>query len=152
GGWPSGAAISTANSRITGSDAAPHDSTSMSRTRQQPDQVTAVVEYVAAYPPIADLIAKGQNKVSFHLRQGLQVDVRMLPEESFGAALQYFTGSKLHNVAVRQRAQAGRYAERVCAGPSGRWWPASKPVGRRNLCGAGDGLDSTGNQRRSGRD
>lgn len=68
------------------------------------DQVAAVVEHVAGYPPIADLIAKGENKVSFHLRNGLQVDVRMLPEASYGAALQYFTGSKLHNVAVRQRA------------------------------------------------
>jgi DNA polymerase (family 10) len=67
-------------------------------------QVAAVVEYVAAYPPIADILGKGQNKVSFRLRQGLQVDVRMLPEKSYGAALQYFTGSKLHNVAVRQRA------------------------------------------------
>jgi DNA polymerase (family 10) len=69
-----------------------------------PDQVAAVVEYVAAYPPIVDVIAKGQNKVSFHLRKGLQVDVRMLPEASYGAALQYFTGSKVHNVALRQRA------------------------------------------------
>lgn len=68
------------------------------------DQVEAVVEYAAAYPPIVDLIARGQNKVSFHLRHGLQVDVRMLPEESFGAALQYFTGSRMHNVAIRQRA------------------------------------------------
>jgi DNA polymerase (family X) len=68
------------------------------------EKVAAVVEYVAAYPPIADLLGKGQNKVSFRLRQGLQVDVRMLPEKSYGAALQYFTGSKLHNVAVRQRA------------------------------------------------
>lgn len=69
-----------------------------------PEPVAAVAEHVAAYPPMVDLIAKGQNKVSFHLRHGLQVDVRMLPEESFGAALQYFTGSKLHNVAIRQRA------------------------------------------------
>lgn len=68
------------------------------------DQVAAVVEYAAAYPPIVDVIAKGQNKVSFHLRRGLQVDVRMLPEESYGAALQYFTGSKTHNVTLRQRA------------------------------------------------
>ncbi|MEO6828830.1 MAG: DNA polymerase/3'-5' exonuclease PolX [Acidobacteriaceae bacterium] len=68
------------------------------------DQVAAVVECVAAYPPIVDVIAKGQNKVSFHLRRGLQVDVRMLPEESYGAALQYFTGSKTHNVTLRQRA------------------------------------------------
>lgn len=68
------------------------------------DRVATVVEHVAAYPAMVDLIAKGQNKVSFHLRHGLQVDVRMLPEESFGAALQYFTGSKMHNVAIRQRA------------------------------------------------
>ena len=68
------------------------------------DKVAAVVEHVAAYPPIADILGKGQNKVSFRLRQGLQVDVRMLPEKSYGAALQYFTGSKLHNVALRQRA------------------------------------------------
>ncbi|MGB0124760.1 MAG: DNA polymerase/3'-5' exonuclease PolX [Silvibacterium sp.] len=68
------------------------------------DKVAAAVDYTAAYPPIADLIAKGQNKVSFRLRNGLQVDVRLLPEASYGAALQYFTGSKMHNVSIRQRA------------------------------------------------
>lgn len=68
------------------------------------DKVAAAVEYTAAYPPIADLIAKGQNKVSFRLRNSLQVDVRLLPEGSYGAALQYFTGSKMHNVSIRQRA------------------------------------------------
>jgi DNA polymerase (family 10) len=51
-----------------------------------------------------DVIASGDNKISFHLRSGLQVDVRLLPPESFGAAMQYFTGSKAHNVALRQRA------------------------------------------------
>jgi DNA polymerase (family 10) len=66
--------------------------------------VAAAVEYTAAYPPIAELLAKGQNKVSFRLRSGLQVDVRLLPEASYGAALQYFTGSKMHNVSLRQRA------------------------------------------------
>jgi DNA polymerase (family 10) len=64
----------------------------------------AAVEYVAAYPAIQDVIAKGENKVSFHVQQGLQVDVRLLPSESYGAALQYFTGSKAHNVSLRQRA------------------------------------------------
>jgi DNA polymerase (family X) len=68
------------------------------------DKVDAAVEYTAAYPPAADLLAKGQNKVSFRLRSGLQVDVRLLPEDSYGAALQYFTGSKMHNVTLRQRA------------------------------------------------
>jgi len=68
------------------------------------EKVQAAVDYTAAYPLIADLIAKGQNKVSFRLRNGLQVDVRLLPEASYGAALQYFSGSKMHNVTIRQRA------------------------------------------------
>src|ERR1700758_2514571 len=62
------------------------------------------IDYVAKYPPIMDVIARGDNKISFHLRDGLQVDVRLLPPESFGAAMQYFTGSKAHNVSLRQRA------------------------------------------------
>jgi DNA polymerase (family 10) len=69
-----------------------------------PEQTAAAVEYVAAYPGIQDIIVKGENKVSFHLANGLQVDVRLLPAASYGAALQYFTGSKAHNVALRQRA------------------------------------------------
>ncbi|MGC2400727.1 MAG: DNA polymerase/3'-5' exonuclease PolX [Acidobacteriaceae bacterium] len=68
------------------------------------ESVAAAVDYAAAYPPIVDLLAKGQNKVSFRLRSGLQVDVRLLPKASYGAALQYFTGSKMHNVSLRQRA------------------------------------------------
>src|ERR1035437_5329913 len=51
-----------------------------------------------------DVIAQGENKVSFRHRNGMQVDVRLLPPESLGAAMQYFTGSKAHNVALRQRA------------------------------------------------
>jgi DNA polymerase (family 10) len=69
-----------------------------------PEHTAAAVEYVAAYPGILDMIAKGENKVSFHVGQGLQVDVRLLPTASYGAALQYFTGSKAHNVSLRQRA------------------------------------------------
>ena len=69
-----------------------------------PEHTEAAVEHVAAYPGIHDIIAKGENKVSFHLGDGLQVDVRLLPAASYGAALQYFTGSKAHNVALRQRA------------------------------------------------
>jgi DNA polymerase (family 10) len=62
------------------------------------------VQYVAKYPPLMEVIARGDNKISFRLRSGMQVDVRLLPPESFGAAMQYFTGSKAHNVALRQRA------------------------------------------------
>ena len=69
-----------------------------------PEHTAAAVDYVAAYPGIHDILAKGENKVSFHLSDGLQVDVRLLPSASYGAALQYFTGSKAHNVALRQRA------------------------------------------------
>ena len=69
-----------------------------------PEHTAAAVEYVAAFPGLHDTIAKGENKVSFHLANGLQVDVRLLPTASYGAALQYFTGSKAHNVALRQRA------------------------------------------------
>jgi DNA polymerase (family 10) len=70
----------------------------------QKEGTAAAVEYAAAFPGIHDIIAKGENKVSFHLSNGLQVDVRLLPSESYGAALQYFTGSKAHNVSLRQRA------------------------------------------------
>jgi DNA polymerase (family 10) len=70
----------------------------------EPGHTEAAVEHVAAYPGIHNMIAKGDNKVSFNLDQGLQVDVRLLPTASYGAALQYFTGSKAHNVVLRQRA------------------------------------------------
>ena len=70
----------------------------------QAQRSAATVEFVAAYPGIHSMIAKGENKVSFYLSNSLQVDVRLLPSESYGAALQYFTGSKAHNVALRQRA------------------------------------------------
>ena len=70
----------------------------------EPDVVSAAVEHVAALPLIDKLLAKGQNKVSFTLRNNLQVDVRLLPRSGYGAALQYFTGSKMHNVTLRQRA------------------------------------------------
>ena len=69
-----------------------------------PEEREKAVEYVAKYPPLMSIIAQGDNKISFRLRNDLQVDVRLLPPESFGAAMQYFTGSKAHNVALRQRA------------------------------------------------
>jgi DNA polymerase (family 10) len=67
-------------------------------------QRSAVIDRVISMPGITDLLAKGENKVSFKLRNGMQVDVRILPPDSFGAAMQYFTGSKSHNVSLRQRA------------------------------------------------
>jgi DNA polymerase (family X) len=70
-------------------------------TESQRDKV---IEEIVSFPGILEVLAKGENKVSVKLRSGMQVDVRILPPESFGAALQYFTGSKHHNVSLRQRA------------------------------------------------
>jgi len=67
-------------------------------------QRSKVQDAILEFPGILEVLAKGENKVSFKLRGGMQVDVRLLPPESFGAALQYFTGSKNHNVSLRQRA------------------------------------------------
>jgi len=63
-----------------------------------------ITEHLLRFPGLMDVIAQGENKISFRQRNGMQVDVRLLPPESFGAAMQYFTGSKAHNVALRQRA------------------------------------------------
>ena len=63
-----------------------------------------LIEEIVRFPGIMEVLAKGDNKVSFKLRSGMQVDVRTLPPESYGAAMQYFTGSKNHNVTLRQRA------------------------------------------------
>jgi len=64
-----------------------------------------IAEHFLKFPKIADVVARGANKVSVKLKEGIQVDVRMLEPESYGAALQYFTGSKAHNVALRDRAK-----------------------------------------------
>ncbi|MBZ5574569.1 MAG: DNA polymerase/3'-5' exonuclease PolX [Acidobacteriia bacterium] len=63
-----------------------------------------LIDHIITLPGLMEIIARGENKVSFRLRGGMQVDVRFLAPESFGAAMQYFTGSKAHNVALRQRA------------------------------------------------
>ena len=63
-----------------------------------------VMEHILKFPGLTDVIARGDNKISFHIRNNMQVDVRLLAAESFGAALQYFTGSKSHNILLRQRA------------------------------------------------
>jgi len=64
-----------------------------------------VIDRFVKYPEIKEVIAKGETKSTVTLKNGLQVDVRVLDEKSFGAALQYFTGSKAHNIAIRDRAK-----------------------------------------------
>jgi DNA polymerase (family 10) len=66
--------------------------------------VEAIAKHILAFPEIEQTLAHGENKVSFLLKNGLQVDVRLLEKESYGAALLYFTGSKEHNISLRSRA------------------------------------------------
>ncbi len=64
-----------------------------------------IIEGFVKHPRVHEVLVKGENKASVKVgMEGLQVDLRALPAESYGAALQYFTGSKTHNVALRQRA------------------------------------------------
>jgi DNA polymerase (family 10) len=65
----------------------------------------AVMDRLAAFGGVTQIIGRGDTKMSVRLRTGMQVDLRVVPAESFGAALQYFTGSKEHNVVLRGRAK-----------------------------------------------
>ena len=61
----------------------------------------AVGDRLVEYENVAEVLAHGPTRTTVMLRSGLQVDVRAVPEESYGAALLYFTGSKAHNIALR---------------------------------------------------
>src|SRR3989344_4793193 len=61
----------------------------------------AVMDFVAGMPEVVRVYGKGGTKTSVRLSSGINFDVRVVPEESYGAALMYFTGSKDHNVALR---------------------------------------------------
>jgi DNA polymerase (family 10) len=65
------------------------------------EQPGAAMDRLATLPGVAEVIARGDTKMSVRLESGMQVDLRVVAEESFGAALQYFTGSKQHNVTLR---------------------------------------------------
>ena len=65
------------------------------------DSPSLVMEHFSRWPEIGHSLAQGETKQSVRLRSGFQVDVRVVPQESFGAALQYFTGSKEHNIHIR---------------------------------------------------
>jgi hypothetical protein len=65
------------------------------------DDPKPLMRALKAMPDVADVIASGPTKTSIRTTAGLQVDLRVVPPESWGAALQYFTGSKAHNVGVR---------------------------------------------------
>ena len=65
-----------------------------------------VMDRFVQYGEVREVLSKGETKSSVRLRDGLQVDLRVLEEKSYGAALHYFTGSKAHNIAIRERARA----------------------------------------------
>ncbi|MGZ3279569.1 MAG: DNA polymerase/3'-5' exonuclease PolX [Phenylobacterium sp.] len=65
-----------------------------------------VADTFAAQEDVARVLGKGSTRVTVVLRTGLQVDLRIVPEESYGAAFLYFTGSKDHNIALRKLGQA----------------------------------------------
>jgi len=66
------------------------------------DEGTAVMDHCVAFDEVVNVLGRGPTKCSLRLHSGLQVDIRLVPKESFGAALHYFTGSKAHNIAVRR--------------------------------------------------
>ena len=70
------------------------------------DRPEEAAQAFSSLPEVEEILAQGPKKVSVRLTGGLQADLRIVPEESFGAALQYFTGSKAHNIRLRERAVA----------------------------------------------
>jgi len=71
-------------------------------TSQKPARI---MEVFTSLPNVAEVLAQGETKSSIRLREGIHVDLRVVEPESLGAALQYFTGSKQHNIRVRELAQ-----------------------------------------------
>lgn len=64
----------------------------------------AVCRHFTRYPDVAEVLQSGETRASVVLKSGLQVDLRVVPQESYGAALMYFTGSKAHNIRLRNLA------------------------------------------------
>ncbi|MEJ7594470.1 MAG: helix-hairpin-helix domain-containing protein [Planctomycetaceae bacterium] len=63
------------------------------------------MDRLATHPLVETVLQRGDTKQRVRLRTGIELDLRVVPEASFGAAMQYFTGSKEHNIVVRQRAK-----------------------------------------------
>jgi DNA polymerase (family 10) len=68
------------------------------------DQPAEVMDAFVKLPHVARVLARGETKSSVITDEGIQVDLRVVPQDSFGAALQYFTGSKQHNIKLREMA------------------------------------------------
>ncbi|MCA9115208.1 MAG: DNA polymerase/3'-5' exonuclease PolX [Planctomycetaceae bacterium] len=68
------------------------------------DDSTEAMDTLAAHQRVEKVLARGETKQRVRLRSGMEMDLRVVPAESFGAAMQYFTGSKEHNIVIRRRA------------------------------------------------
>ncbi|HEY4260943.1 MAG TPA: PHP domain-containing protein, partial [Schlesneria sp.] len=64
-----------------------------------------VMDRLAAHPLVEKVLARGETKQRVRLRSRIEMDLRVVPAESYGAAMQYFTGSKEHNIVIRRMAQ-----------------------------------------------
>ncbi len=64
-----------------------------------------IIEHFVHLPSVREILAAGETKASIITADGMQVDLRVVEENSFGAALQYFTGSKAHNIKLREMAK-----------------------------------------------
>lgn len=111
----------------------------------------AVMQALSAHPLVAETLSGGETKQRVRLTTGIELDLRVVPPESFGAALQYFTGSKEHNVSLRRRAQerglrlneyglfegerlvAGRTEQEVYAALGLQWTPPELREGREEI-------------------
>jgi DNA polymerase (family 10) len=109
------------------------------------------MDCLAAHPLVESVLQRGETKQRVRLKTGMELDLRVVPEESFGAAMQYFTGSKEHNVVVRQRAKdlglklneygvfrddvqvAGRTEEEVYKAIGLPWFPPELRENRREF-------------------
>ncbi len=60
-----------------------------------------VIEHFVLFPEVADITAKGTSRAAVVLRNDVQVDIRVIEPDSYGAMVQYFTGSKAHNISLR---------------------------------------------------
>ncbi len=98
------------------------------------DDPVPVMDRLASFHDVASVLSRGDTKMSVRLADGFQVDLRVVPEESFGAALMYFTGSKDHNIVLR-----GMAHER---GMSLNEWGLFKVTGKKEKRMAGETEES----------
>lgn len=69
------------------------------------EKSSVIMDHFASYKEVLKIIAHGETKAAVILESGMQVDLRVVPEDSFGAAFHYFTGSKNHNIKIRDMAK-----------------------------------------------